>query len=110
MGSPAFMSRRRVALILALVGAVVLTATVGVSVALTLAPGALLLLLLAGGIRPGEQLIDRWRSTRARGRRRQPAPVAAPVLPLVVVRTGRQLHAALAMRPPPASRPLLVVS
>lgn len=108
MGVPATSSQRRAVLVLALVGALAVTAAVGVSVALTLAPGALLLLLLAHGIRPGEALIERLRGRRDRGRRRPAVLLARPSLALVVVRTGRRRHAALAMRPPPAAPSLAV--
>ncbi|WP_354700162.1 hypothetical protein DSM112329_00426 [Paraconexibacter sp. AEG42_29] len=103
MGLSSPSSRRRATLLVALAGGVAVTSVVGVSAALTLAPAALLLVLLAQGIHPGEQLIERWRSARTGVRRRAAVVVARPVLPVLVARTGRLLHAALAMRPPPAA-------
>lgn len=93
--------RRRAALLIALLATVVIVAVAGLSVALTLAPAIVLLTVLAHGIHPGEALIDRWRRARARVRRAA-VRLTRPDLPLLVARTGRRLHAALAMRPPPA--------
>lgn len=103
MGLRTLISRRGAVAVLALIGGGALVAALGVSVALTLAPGLLLALLLARSIFPGEELIARLRGVRTRGRRRSPAAAPRPDLPLVVLRTGRRLHAALAMRPPPVA-------
>jgi hypothetical protein len=94
--------RRHWAALAILLAAAVMVVAVGVSVALMLLPGAVLFILLAQGIRPGEEWLERLRRTRPRGRRRPLVPGTRPALPLVVARTGRLRHAALAMRPPPA--------
>jgi hypothetical protein len=73
-------------------------------VALTMAPALLLLALLAGGVRPGEALIERLRD-----RRRIPAPprravsMPRPRLALVVRPAAGPAASALAMRPPPSA-------
>jgi hypothetical protein len=68
--------------------------------ALALAPALLLLALLAGGIRPGEGLIERLRERRVNPPRPRPAAVLWPRLELVV-RPVRWSVPALAVRPPP---------
>ena len=65
-----------------------------------------MLALFAGGVRPGEALIERLRS-RLRTPRLRAVSAARPRLALVVRPIGRLLASALAMRPPPA---LLAVS
>lgn len=99
--------RRPIVLRSAVYAAVLLALAAGFvtapSVALLLAPAAALLLLLAHGIFPGEQLIERLRAHRARHRpRRRLLPVARPVAPATIRRTGRHIAFALAVRPPPA--------
>lgn len=79
----------------------VVTVGIGASVALMLAPAILLLLLLAAGIRPGEELIERLRERFTRPRVRGTANAPRPALPLVLRRVGRRMAAALAVRPPP---------
>jgi hypothetical protein len=72
--------------------------------ALTMAPALLLLALLAGGVRPGEALIERLRDRR---RSAPPRPRAVsmprPRLALVARPTGGPVASALAMRPPPSA-------
>ena len=69
--------------------------------ALTMAPALLMLALFAGGVRPGEALIERLRERRAPGRRPRAGAVVWPRLELVV-RPARQFASVLAARPPPA--------
>ena len=72
-------------------------------VALLLSPALVLLVLLSGGIFPGEHVLERL---RARYERRRPRPLARPMsppAPLFARRTGRLISFALAMRPPPLS-------
>ena len=69
--------------------------------ALTMAPALLMLALFAGGVRPGEALIERLRERRAPARRPRAVAVVWPRLKLVV-RPARQFASALAVRPPPA--------
>jgi hypothetical protein len=95
-----FAFRRLVPLaLLAGAAAIVIVAPV---FALTMAPGFFLLLLLANGIRPCEQLIVRHRLRRAR-RRPEPAIRFAHPRVRVVRAAGHLLAFALAMRPPPAA-------
>lgn len=72
--------------------------------ALTMAPALLLLALLAGGVRPGEALIERLRDRR---RSAPPRPRAVsmprPRLALVARPTAGPVASALAMRPPPSA-------
>ena|SRR5690349_4930058 len=70
------------------------------ALALTLLPAFALLGLLAGGVHPGERLIERLRG-RAPAPSRRPVSMPRPRLALVVRPTGRLLASALAMRPPP---------
>ena len=76
--------------------------------ALTMAPAMLMLALFAGGVRPGEALIERIRSRRAAVRPPRAVSAPRPRLELVVRPAGRPIASALAMRPPPA--PLAVTS
>jgi hypothetical protein len=87
----------------AVLAAVVLLAAFGAVVALTLAPAAVLLVLLLHGIAPGERLIERLRRRFVGPRPRAALAAARPRLRLVVRRAGRLIAAALAMRPPPAA-------
>lgn len=103
MGVRTLISRRWTMAALVLVGGAALVAALGASVALTLAPGLVLALLLAHSVFPGQALIARLRGVRDRGRRPSPVVVPRPDLPVVALRTGRALHAALAMRPPPSA-------
>lgn len=72
------------------------------ALALTMAPALLLLALIAGGVRPGEALLERLRD-----RRRSAAPprravsTPRPRLALVARPTAGPVASALAMRPPP---------
>jgi hypothetical protein len=96
---------------LAFAGMFVLVALAGLAepgLALTMAPALLMLALFAGGVRPGEALIERLRARRATSRRPRAVSALRPHLALVVRPTGRRLASALAMRPPPA--PLAVSS
>ncbi|RKQ91607.1 hypothetical protein C8N24_1430 [Solirubrobacter pauli] len=72
--------------------------------ALTMAPALLLLALLAGGVRPGEALIERLRDRR---RAAVPRPRAVsmprPRLALVARPAAGPVACALAMRPPPSA-------
>ena len=66
------------------------------------APAIALFALLVAGVRPGERIIVAL--ARARSRPRRPSLVVPrPALPIVVLRTGRLIAAALAVRPPPAA-------
>jgi hypothetical protein len=97
---------RRLLPLTLLAGAVVLVVVAPVF-ALTMAPAFFLLLLLANGIMPCEQLIVRHRLRRAR-RRPAPASHCARRRAVVVRPAGHLLAFALAMRPPPAAaRPAL---
>jgi len=72
--------------------------------ALTMAPALLLLALLAGGVRPGEALIERLRDRRrATVRRLRAVSMPRPRLALVVRPTAGPVASALAMRPPPSA-------
>jgi len=76
--------------------------------ALTLAPALLLLALLAGGLRPGEALIERLRDRRRETPLPRPAVrIPRPRLAHVVRPTGGPLASALAMRPPPSGLAVL---
>jgi hypothetical protein len=79
-----------------------LVASVGL--ALTMAPALLLLALLAGGVRPGEALIERLRGRRrsAAPRRPRAASTRRPRLALVARPAAGPVASALAMRPPPS--------
>ena len=71
--------------------------------ALTMAPALLLLALLAGGVRPGEALIERLRDRHRTTPLPRPAARAPrPRLALVVRPTAGPVASALAMRPPPS--------
>ena len=72
-------------------------------VALTMAPALLLLALLAGGVRPGEALIERLRDRHRTTPLPRPAAHAPrPRLALNVRPTAGPVASALAMRPPPS--------
>jgi hypothetical protein len=72
------------------------------SAAALLSPALIFLLILSLGLRPGEQLIERAHSRRARSRgRRRPILVAVPLVLQLAHCVGRKLAFALAMRPPP---------
>lgn len=74
------------------------------ALALTMAPALLLLALLAGGVRPGEALLERLRDRRritVAPRRARSTP--SPRLALVVRPTAGPAGSALAMRPPPSA-------
>jgi hypothetical protein len=101
--------RRRFAMprrtILAFAGMVALVALAGLhepGLALTMAPAVLMLALFAGGVRPGEALIERLRTRRKAPRRQRAVSATRPRLALVVRPAGRAIASALAMRPPPA--------
>jgi hypothetical protein len=101
--------RRRFAMprhtILAFAGMFALVALAGLhepGLALTMAPAVLMLALFAGGVRPGEALIERLRSRREAPRRPRAVSAPRPRLALVVRPAGRAIASALAMRPPPA--------
>lgn len=105
----AFLMPRRT--LLAFAGMFALVGLAGLAepgLALTMAPALLMLALFAGGVRPGEALIERLRSRRATPRRARAVSAPRPRLALVVRPAGRLLASALAMRPPPA--PLAVSS
>jgi hypothetical protein len=71
--------------------------------ALTMAPALLLLALLAGGVRPGEALIERLRDRRRTAPSRPRAvSMPRPRLALVVRPVAGPVACALAMRPPPS--------
>jgi hypothetical protein len=98
---------RRLLPLALLAGAVVLVVVAPVF-ALTMAPAFFLLLLLANGIMPCEQLIVRHRLRRTR-RRRPPVMHRARRRPGIARAAGHLLAFALAMRPPPAAaRPTLI--
>ena len=91
--------------LLAFAGMSVLVALAGLAepgLALTMAPALLMLALFAGGVRPGEGLIERLRTRRATPRRPRAVSALRPRLALVVRPAGRLIASALAMRPPPA--------
>jgi hypothetical protein len=95
---------------LAFAGMFVLVALAGLQepgLALTMAPALLLLALFAGGVRPGEALIERLQARRAVARPPRAVSAPRPRLALVVRPAGRLIASALAMRPPPSA---LVVS
>ena len=91
--------------LLAFAGMFVLVALAGLAepgLALTMAPALLMLALFAGGVRPGEALIERLRARRVTPRRPRAVSASLPRLALVVRPAGRLIASALAMRPPPA--------
>jgi hypothetical protein len=88
--------------VLGFVATAVLVLAFGFVVALMLGPAAMLLIVLAHGIAPGEALIARLRRRFVALRTRAALCLPARRLKLVVRRVGRELAAALAMRPPPA--------
>ena len=91
--------------LLAFAGMFVLVALAGLAepgLALTMAPALLMLALFAGGVRPGEALIERLRAGRVTPARPRPGSAPLPRLALVVRPAGRLIASALAMRPPPA--------
>ena len=107
MGRAFVMPRRT---LLAFAGMFALVALAGVAepgLALTMAPALLMLALFAGGVRPGEALIERLRARRVASRAHRSVSALRPRLPLVVRPAGRRLASALAMRPPPA--PLVLI-
>jgi len=73
--------------------------------ALTMAPALLLLALLAGGVRPGEALIERLRDRRRATVPPRPRAVSMPRprLALIARPTAGPVASALAMRPPPSA-------
>ena len=72
--------------------------------ALTMAPALLLLALLAGGVRPGEALIERLRDRRhSTVPRPRAVSMPRPRLALVTRPTAGPVASALAMRPPPSA-------
>jgi hypothetical protein len=76
--------------------------------ALTMAPALLLLALLAGGVRPGEALIERLRDRRRTGVPRLRAiSMPRPRLAHVVRPAAGPVASALAMRPPPSGLAVL---
>jgi hypothetical protein len=89
-----------------LLASVAMLALVGVAglaepgLVLALAPALLLIALLAGGIRPGEKLIERLRTRRVPAVRPRAVAVLWPRM-VMVVRPARQFASALAVRPPP---------
>jgi hypothetical protein len=90
---------------LAFAGMFVLVALAGLAepgLALTMAPALLMLALFAGGVRPGEALIERLRSSRVTPVPPRAVSAPQPRLALVVRPAGRLIASALAMRPPPA--------
>jgi hypothetical protein len=71
--------------------------------ALTMAPALLLLALLAGGVRPGEALLERLRDRHRTTPLPRPAARAPrPRLALAARPTAGPVASALAMRPPPS--------
>ena len=91
--------------VLAFAGMFALVALAGLAepgLALTMAPALLMLALFAGGVRPGEALIERLRARRQTPRLPRAVSAARPRLALVVRPAGRAIASALAMRPPPA--------
>jgi hypothetical protein len=90
--------------LLTLVGLIVLVAVAGIAdhgLALTLAPAILLLAMFAGGVRPGEKLLERLHERRTAPRTVRATSVRIPQLALVLRPVGRLIASALAMRPPP---------
>jgi hypothetical protein len=101
--SKVVLHRRTLSLpVMGLVATGLLMLAFGAVVALMLAPAAVLLVLLLHGIAPGEALIERLRRRWVAVRTRAASCLPVRRLKLVVRRVGRQLAAALAMRPPPA--------
>jgi hypothetical protein len=95
--------RLRAVLAAACVLAVLAPAVAVPGLALALAPACLLLVALAFGRFPGEQLIERLANVRHVVRRRRPCPLAARRRPdRAFRRVGRLIAFALAVRPPPA--------
>jgi hypothetical protein len=70
-------------------------------VALLLSPALVLLVLLSGGLFPGERALERLRARYEQPRNRPLARPTAPPAPMFVRRTGRLIAFALAVRPPP---------
>lgn len=68
---------------------------------LAFAPAVALLTLLTVGVRPGEALIERLRARFVARTARRASSARRPRLALVLRPVGRDLAAALAMRPPP---------
>jgi hypothetical protein len=98
----AFVMPRRV--LVAFAGMFLLVAAAGCSdpgLALAMAPALLMLGLFAGGVRPGEALIERLQRQRELPRRVRAAAVVWPRLEFVV-RPARLFASALVVRPPPA--------
>lgn len=92
--------------LLAFAGMFALVALAGLAepgLALTMAPALLMLALFAGGVRPGEALIERLRVRRTASRLPRAVSAPRPRLALVVRPAGRLLASALAMRPPPSA-------
>jgi|GEM_PF-5860822 hypothetical protein len=75
--------------------------------ALTMTPALLLLALLAGGVRPGEALIERLRDRRTTPLPRPAARAPRPRLALIVRPPAGPVASALAMRPPPSGSAVL---
>jgi len=91
--------------IAALIAAVAVLGATQPGVALLLAPALALFVVLLLGFTPGEQLLERMRARRFRGRAAR-APRTIALRRVAVVRRMPSLAAsALAMRPPPPSAP-----
>ena len=78
------------------------SAFVATEFALMAAPVFFIMLLLFNGVRPGEELLERFRrrTPDAAVRRRERG---RPLAPRTVFRHGRLVVSGLAMRPPPAA-------
>ena len=91
--------------VLAFAGMFVLVALAGLAepgLALTMAPALLMLALFAGGVRPGEALIERLRAP-ARGAASPACRLGSATAPGAGRASRRPaIASALAMRPPPA--------
>jgi len=96
------MTTARAGVLLVAVAAVAATTILSLHVALLLSPALLLLVLLSGGLFPGEQVIERLRARYEKRRARPEARPASPTARVFVRRTGRLIAFALAVRPPPA--------
>src|ERR1700754_82341 len=95
------MPRRTVLAFAAMLALVVAAGLAEPGLVLTMAPALLLLALFAGGVRPGEALIERLLEPR-RAITPRPSSAARPRLALVVRPAGRLLASAQAIRPPPS--------
>lgn len=97
---------RRFALTVGLVLGLAALLVAAPSLALFMAPAAMLLLLLVNGRMPGEDTITRLRERVSVRTTKRPVALHAPRPLMIQRRTGQRITFALAVRPPPA-RPFI---